>query len=179
MDEIKMRRSVRKYHGQPVEDELILKLLESARLAPSGSNNQPWQFIVVRSEENRRRLTEVAHNQKWMLTAPVFIICIADSRCRIPADAALFLTEESPQEALKQVIRDTAIATENLLLEAHHLGLGACWVAWFRQEEIRPVLNIPPDKYVCGIITVGYPAETPEPHGRKPLESMVRYEKWE
>ncbi len=91
----------------------------------------------------------------------------------------MFLTEESPEEELKQVIRDTAIAVENLLLEAHHLGLGACWVAWYRQTEIRAVLAIPADKYVCGIVTVGYPAETPAPHPRKPLESLVRYEMWE
>ncbi|HWP51009.1 MAG TPA: nitroreductase family protein [Clostridia bacterium] len=179
MEEIKMRRSIRKYLAKPVENEHILQLLESARLAPSGSNNQPWQFIVVQSEESRRRLTEVAHNQIWMLTAPVFIVCVADIRCRIAGEISLFLTEESPQEELKQIIRDTAISTENLLLEAHHLGLGACWVAWFKQADIRPVLNIPSDKYVCGIITVGYPAETPELHPRKPLESMVRYEKWE
>lgn len=179
MDEIDMRRSIRQYLDKPVEDERIRQLLESARLAPSGSNNQPWQFIVVRSDERRRKLSEVAHNQKWMLTAPVFIVCVADIRCRIPGEMPLSLTEESPQEELKQIIRDTAIATENLLLEAHHLGLGTCWIAWFRQEDIRPVLNIPSDKYVCGIITVGYPAETPGPRPRKPLESMVRYEKWE
>lgn len=178
MEEIKTRRSIRKYLDKPVEDKLLLQLLESARLAPSGSNNQPWHFIVVRSEENRRRLTEVANNQKWMLTAPVFIVCVADIRCRIPEGETLCLTEESPQEALKQIIRDTAIAAENLLLEAQHLGLGACWVAWYRQTEIRPVLNIPSDKYVCGIITVGYPGETPAPHPRKPLEHLVRYEKW-
>ena len=179
MEAIRMRKSIRKYLNKPVSDAVILQLLESARLAPSGSNNQPWQFIVVRSPENRRRLTEVAHNQKWMLTAPVFIVCLADIRCRIPEGVEVFLTEESPEEELKQVIRDTAIAVENLLLEAHHLGLGACWVAWYRQTEIRPVLAIPADKYVCGIVTVGYPAETPAPHPRKPLESLVRYELWE
>lgn len=179
MEEIRMRKSIRQYLNNPVEDTLILQLLESARLAPSGSNNQPWQFIVVRSAETRRKLTEVSHNQKWMLTAPVFIVCVADIRCRIPEEVPVFLTEESPQEALKQIIRDTAIATENLLLEAHHLGLGACWVAYFKQTEIRPVLNLPPDKYVCGVITVGYPAETPAPHPRKPLEQLVRYEMWD
>lgn len=114
-----------------------------------------------------------------MLTAPVFIVCLADIRCRISEGVEVFLTEESPEEELKQVIRDTAIAVENLLLEAHHLGLGACWVAWYRQTEIRAVLAIPADKYVCGIVTVGYPAETPAPHPRKPLESLVRYEMWE
>lgn len=178
MEEIRTRKSVRKYLDRPVEDALILRLLESARLAPSGSNNQPWQFVVVRSEETRRRLTEVSHRQRWMLEAPVFIVCVADIRCRIPDGPPLFLTEESPQEALKQIIRDTAIAAENLLLEAQHLDLGACWVAHFRQTEIRPVLNIPSDKYVCGVITVGYPAETPAPRPRNPLEGMVRYEMW-
>lgn len=88
-------------------------------------------------------------------------------------EVSLILDEESPQELLKQIIRDTSIATEHLLLEASHLNLGTCWVAWFNQEEIRPLLGIPSDKYVIGIVTVGYADETPKPRTRKRLESMV------
>ena len=65
-----------------------------------------------------------------------------------------------------------------MLLQANNLGLGACWVAEFTQEEIRPVLNIPSDKYVVGVITVGYPNETPKARSRKKLEDIVHYECW-
>ena len=74
--EIKRRRSIRKYIEKPVENEKIIQLLESARLAPSGSNTQPWHFIVVKSELSRLNLAEISHNQKWMLSAPVFIVCV-------------------------------------------------------------------------------------------------------
>jgi len=176
--EIKMRRSIRKYIDKLVEDEKIIKLLESARLAPSGSNTQPWHFIVVKSELSRHKLAEVSHNQKWMFSAPVFIVCVADIRCRIQEDLDVSLNEGSPQEELKQIIRDTSISIEHILLEADNLELGTCLVAWFIQEEIRPVLNIPADKYVVGIITLGYANETPKARPRKKIEEIIHYENW-
>ncbi|MHB8072626.1 nitroreductase family protein [Desulfosporosinus fructosivorans] len=176
--EIEMRRSIRNYMNRPVEDEKIIKVLESARLAPSGDNTQPWHFIVVKSELIRQELAVVSHNQKWMLSAPVFIVCVADIRSRIEEDVDISLNENSPQEELKQIIRDTSISIGHILLEADNLGLGTCWVAWFIQEGIRPVLNIPTDKYVVGIITLGYADEKPKARPRKKLEEMVHYENW-
>ncbi|MCO5385807.1 nitroreductase family protein [Desulfosporosinus sp.] len=176
--EIKMRRSIRKYTDEPVDDEKILELLESARLAPSGDNTQPWHFIVVKSELIRHQLAQVSNNQKWMLTAPVFIVCVADIRSRIAEDVDLSLNENSPLAELKQIIRDTSISIGHIMLEAENIGLGTCWVAWFIQEEIRPVLNIPVDKYVVGIITLGYADETPKARPRKKLEELIHYENW-
>lgn len=176
--EIKMRRSIREYIDKPVEDEKIIQLLESARLAPSGSNTQPWHFIVVKSELNRQKLAEASHSQKWMLSAPVFIVCVADIRCRIKEDIDILLNEDSPQEELKQIIRDTSISIGHILLEADNLGLGTCWVAWFIQKDIRPILNIPADKYVVGILALGYANEIPKARPRKKLEEIIHYENW-
>jgi len=178
IEEIRNRRSIRKYINKPIEEEKIVQLLESARLAPSGSNTQPWHFIIVKSESNRQRLAERSHDQKWMLSAPVFIVCVADIRSRIKEDIDISLNESSSQEELKQIIRDTAIAVEHMVLEAENLGLGTCWVAWFTQDEIRPILNIPPDKYVVCILTVGYSNEVPRARPRKKLEEMVHNEIW-
>jgi nitroreductase len=172
------RRSIRKYIDKPVEEEKINQILESARLAPSGSNTQPWHYIVVRSDEKRQELSNTSHNQKWMMTAPVFIVCVGDMRSRIEENVKLSVDENSSEPELKQIIRDTSIAVEHMVLEAKSLDLGTCWVAWFNQEEIRPVLNIPSDKYVLSIITVGYPDETPAPRPRKKLEDIVHYEIW-
>lgn len=176
--EIRERRSIRKYIDKIVEDEKILKLIDSARLAPSGSNTQPWKFIIVKSESTKERLVKASHNQKWMLSAPIFIVCVADICSRIEEDMNILLNEDSPQQELKQIIRDTSIAIEHILLEANNLGLGTCWVAWFTQEEIRPILNIPSDKYVVGIITVGYSNEKPNARPRKKLEEIIHYENW-
>lgn len=176
--EIEIRRSIRKYADQPVENEKITEVLESGRLAPSGNNTQPWRYIVVKSEEMRQKVMEASHNQKWMLTAPVFIVCVADIRCRIKEGVAVYLDDNSPEDEVKRIIRDTSISIGYMLLQANNLGLGACWVAEFTQEEIRPILNIPSDKYVVGVITIGYPAETPKPRPRKNLEDIVHYESW-
>jgi len=178
LESIKIRRSIRKYITKPVEDEKITQLIESARLAPSGSNTQPWHFIVVKSEITRQKLATASHNQKWMVAAPVFIVCVADIRSRIDGVAPISLDENSPLPELKQIIRDASIAIEHLVLEANNLGLGTCWISWFIQEEIRPVLNIPSDKYVITILTVGYPNEIPAARPRKKIEEIIHYENW-
>ncbi|MEG0775254.1 nitroreductase family protein [Clostridium sp.] len=175
---IRLRRSIRKYTDRPVEDEKLIEVINSARLAPSGSNTQPWHFIIVKSDSIKERLAKVSHNQEWMLTAPVFIVCVADIRSRIKEDIEISLNEISPEPEVKQVIRDTSIAVEHLVLSAEILGLGTCWVAWFTQEDIRPILNIPNDKYVVSIITLGYPNESPKSRPRKKLEDIVHYENW-
>ncbi|MBE7720660.1 MAG: nitroreductase [Lacrimispora celerecrescens] len=178
LKQIENRRSVRKYLDKKVEKEKLVKLLESARLAPSGSNTQPWTFLIIELEETKEKLSIADHHQKWMMTAPIFIVCVADIRCRISMETKVRLDERSPEQELKQIIRDTAIAMEHILLEAEHLGLATCWTAWFEQDAVRPILNIPDDKYVCGIITLGYGDETPKQRPRKAMDEIVRYEKW-
>lgn len=178
LEQIRNRRSIRKYLEKSVDDDKIIQLLESARLAPSGSNTQPWHFIIVKSGEIRQKLVEVSNNQKWMLSAPVFIVCVADIRSRITNNIEISLNENSPQLELKQIIRDTSIAIEHIVLEANNLGLGACWVAWFTQEEIRPILNIPSDKFVVCILTLGYASESPKDRPRKKIEEIIHHESW-
>lgn len=178
MKTIENRRSIRKYKDKKVESQKLMQLIESARLAPSGSNTQPWHFIIVESEETKMKLTIADHNQLWMMTAPVFIVVVADIRCRISGDVDLRIDENSPEPEVKQIIRDTAIAIEHILLEAESLALSTCWTAWFKQDDIRPILGIPEDKFVCGIITVGYGDEQPAQRPRHALEDIVRYEKW-
>lgn len=178
IEAIAARRSVRKYRTQAVPDELIHTLLESARMAPSGHNTQPWHFIVIKEQEHKEKLVAACGNQPWMLSAPVFIACVADPRTRVAADVPLSVDEQSPDKELKLVLRDTAIGVEHLVLEAVAQGLGTCWVAQFTQERIRPLLGVPNDRYVLSIITLGYPAETPVVKRRKNLAEIVHYEHW-
>ncbi|WP_250672994.1 nitroreductase family protein (plasmid) [Paraclostridium ghonii] len=179
LKEIQNRRSIRKYTDKEVEQEKIIELLDAARIAASGSNTQPWNFIIVKSEKVKEELAKVSHNQSWMLTAPVFIVCVADISSRIKEnDKNMYLDENSPQEEVKQIIRDTSIAITNIMIQAVNLDLSTCWVAWFRQKEIRPILNIPNDKYVVGILTLGYADESPNPRPRKSIEDIIHFEKW-
>ncbi len=175
---IQSRRSIRKYKDLPVDDEQITALLESARIAPSGSHTQPWHFIVVRSDGMKERIMKVSHHQTWMLEAPVFIVCVADIRSRLKEGDPQVIDENSPEPDVKLMIRDTAIAIEHIVLQAEAMGLSTCWIAWFEQKDIRPVLNIPSDKYVVAVLTVGYGNETPKPILRRSLEELVHHEMW-
>ncbi len=175
---IEDRRSIRKYMDKPVEDEKLIQILESARLAPSGSNTQPWQIIVVKEQENREKVAKASYNQKWMTSAPVHLVCVADIKSRLPKSKDLYIDEYSKELEVKQMIRDTSIAIEHMALTATDLGLGTCWIAWFEQKDFRPILNIPEDKYVVAVLTLGYPDEAPNPRPRKSLEEIVHYEQW-
>ena len=174
---IKNRRSIRKYQNKEINELLLLKLLESARLAPSGSNTQPWHFIIIRDYNKKKEIVENSNNQNWMLTAPVFIVCVADISST-PNDSINEISEESPDEEIKQIIRDTSIAIEHIVLQATHEGLGTCWVSWFQQKNIRPLLNIPNDKYVVCVLTLGFPAEKPKERPRKNIEQIIHYNNW-
>ncbi len=172
------RKSTRKFEEKVVPDEVLIEILESARLAPSGSNAQPWHFVVVRRPETKTELVEICYGQSWMQDAAALIVCVADVRSRVAPDVEVQVDEESPEKVVKLIIRDTTVAVTHLVLEAVNQGLGTCWVARFEQSRIRPALQIPDDKYVIGIIAVGYPAEDNPPKGRKALEEFVHYDNW-
>lgn len=176
--EIQERRSVRKYKTNQVEDKDILQIMEAARLAPSGSNTQPWRFIIIKDEKMKQKIVEADHQQKWMLSAPVFIVCMADIRSRVEDWQTLDLNETSCSPELKLIIRDTAIAISYLLLEAEHVGLDTCWTGWYDQKEMKRVLDLPDYMYVSGIVTVGYGDEKPAQRPRKSMDEILRYEKW-
>ncbi len=177
MKQIALRRSIRKYLNKPIDDKIIMNLIDSARVAPSGSNTQPWHFIIIKDQLIKQQIAKVSNNQQWMLTAPVFIACVADIKARIPTED-IIINEESSQNELKQIIRDTSIAIEHVVLEAINEELGTCWVAWFSQNEIRPILGIPNNKYLVAIITVGYPNEQPKVRERKDIKDIIHYDKW-
>lgn len=178
LKQIADRRSVRKYQDKKVEREKLLEILESGRMAPSGTNAQPWVFMVIENEETQKAIVKVDHEQEWMLTAPVFIVGIADASARLGDTEDLVIDEESPQGSVKKAIRDTAVAITNMMLEAENQGLSTCWTGWYDQKAMKEVIGIPADKYVVGVLTLGYADEKPAARPRKPMEEFVRFEKW-
>ena len=175
---IAARRSVRKFQHTPVSEEQLQLLLESARLAPSGSNRQPWQFIVVRSEQMKKAIAAASHHQNWMLDAPLFLVGVADPVPRLKGKEPFPIDDNSPEPVVKKIIRDTSIAIEHIVLQAEALGLASCWVAYFSQEDMRPLLNVPADKYIVAVLPIGYADEQPEAMPRKSLDELVHYECW-
>lgn len=154
---IKSRRSIRKYTKDPVPEDLIVKILDAGRWAPSASNRQPWSFIVLKDEEVRRKIAEATTYGKFLAEAPLGIAVVVD-----------------PQ-ASTHPAEDGAIAAQNMLLAAHALGLGACWIGSynsFYEEKIKTILSIPKNKRLLSIISIGFPAESPT-KTRKELRQIV------
>lgn len=172
----KNRRSIRKYKPEPINPKVLNRVLETARLAPSGNNSQPWRFIVVRNNEVKKRLFEVAGRQPWILKAPVIIAIIADITDKLRPEFRAekpCIDDPKHREVLVKSVRDATIAADHLVMAATDEGLGSCWIALFEQEDIRPVLGVPEHCYVVAIITLGHLAETPKPSSRKPLSEIT------
>ena len=156
LSEITERRSIRKYKSDPLTDEQLLELITAACLAPSGSNEQPWDLIIVKSKEMKEKICQADHNQKWMLSAPVFIVCVGKSSYR-------------KDGSMERTIRDSSIAITHLLLQASHMGLGTCWTGWYEQEEMKSLLGLGDGDHVTGVITVGYADENPSARPRRKI----------
>ena len=179
LKEILERRSVRQYLDRDVTDKQVMEILEAGRLSLSGSNTQPWRFMVIRDRAKKEPIVKADHEQEWMMQAPVFIACLADMKSRldeypIPEDT----TETGASNVIKLVIRDTAIAVSFMVLQAQHMGLNTCWTGWYDQKEMREALGISDEYYVSAILTVGYGAESPEQRPRHSMEEiLLLYEK--
>ena len=108
----------------------------------------------------REKISAIDHDQKWMLTAPVFIVCIGNEKYRGDGD-------------MERVIRDSAIATEHILLQAEHMGLAACWTGWYDQNEMRKTLDLDDGCYVVGVVTIGYSDTKPHASERRQIRYRV------
>ena len=152
-DVLLKRRSVRKFTDEKVSDEVIDELLHAAMSGPSACNKRPWEFYVINSEEVKERLKATTSFSK--LNAPMAIVVCGNMDNAMPGGFQPFW------------IQDTSAATENILLRATDLGLGACWcgVHPVKRSEARvaEVLGLSENIIPLGIIWIGHPDETPEP----------------
>ena len=167
---ISTRRSIRKYLDIPVEWDKIGTILEAGRLAPSSGNIQDWNFVVVQDEEKRKAIAEASLRQHWMSKAPVHIIVCADLK-----KSERFYGVRGNR---LYSIQNNAAAIENMLLTAHSLGLGACWVGAFDENVVSRVLSIPDHARPQAIITIGYSDEKPKEPDKYPLTTVVFLEKY-
>ena len=156
------RRSIRRYLDRPVADELVNALLEAARWAPSGLNNQPWRFVVIRDEPLRKALAGLTKYGRIIEQAPVSI--------------AVFLDNQSLYHREKD-LQGVGAALQNLLLAAHELGLGAVWLGEILNNAARvgELLELPPRYELMAVVAVGHPDPDHQPakKERKPLSELV------
>lgn len=165
---IRLRRSIRAFTEEDVSDEIVEKVLEAAIWAPSAGNLQPWEFVVVRRPDIKRELARAALGQTFIEEAPVVIVVCANE----VRSGSIY----GSRGINLYCIQDTAAAIQNMLLAVCALGLGACWVGAFHEEEVRRILKVPRGVRPVAIIPIGYPAEKPSPPRRRPLKEVVHYE---
>ena len=197
---IQQRRSIRRFRPDPFPQDMVLQMLEAARLAPSASNQQPWRFIVVTDAEEKKRLRQICLDQAFIEEAAVVFVVCTDlsayskeaSRRRYQEfiDAGVELSgrftdpslqrlidslpEPEPAAVLAPAIANTYIATEHLVLMATALGLGSCWVgAIMDQEAMKALFGLPQHVIVVALVAVGYPTSVPPPRPRLPLEEIL------
>ena len=156
LEAIRKRRSVRKFTGEIISREDLEKIVDAGRLAASGSNRQPWEFIVVTDKEMISQLTVVG---KWMEKAGAIIAVILDPYSR-------------------WWVEDGSAAIENMLIASTALGYGSCWVegdSLPREDEFKTLLGVPKGKRLLSLVPVGVPEEWPTIEKRS-LESVLHWQ---
>ena len=167
-DVIKTRRSNRAYLDKPVPDDMLDRVLNAARNAPSAINKQPWHFVVVRDAKGRAALKE-AYDKDWFQKAPVIV-----AACGNPNDCYY---RKYDNRSFMEV--DVAIALDHLVLAATAEGLGTCWIAAYKEEASHRILNIPKEVKIICLTPLGFPAPVDKPRTkRKALSEIVHWEKW-
>ncbi len=167
-DCIATRRSIRKYSDEPVPREVIDRVLEAGRLAPSWKNRQCWRFILVSDPDIKRQIGMVVDNpsQEVYQNAPYVLVLCAD-----PTDSGTMAGKD-------YYLVDCGICMEHVVLSATAEGLGSCWVGYFPENPLRALLGIPRDTRIVALTPLGYAAEAPEARERQELSKMVHEDGW-
>lgn len=158
LEAIRKRRSIRQYSGGAIPKADLETIVDAGRLAPTGSNRQPWDFVVI---TDRAMIAQFKVSSPWIASAAAVIVVVMDPRSR-------------------WWVEDGAAAIENMLLASTALGYGSCWVEGDvlpREEQFKILLEVPEEKRVMALIPIGVAAETPAPE-KKPLEQVLHWEKY-
>ncbi len=169
-DCIRTRRSVRKYKERDIPWHLVVEVVQAGKYAPFAGNVFNIKFIIIKSEAKRKAIAEASVQQYWMQDAPIQIVIAGE-----PEKAERFY---GVRGARLYTIQAAGAAIQNMLLTAHSLGLGSCWVGAFDEEEIRRICNLPEHINVQAVVTLGYSDEIPSPPPKHRIEHILFFEKW-
>lgn len=162
------RRSIRVYRAGEVNDDLVRRLLECAMAAPSAVAQDPWRFVVIRGKDTLSRIAAELPNGAMLAGAGVGIVVCGD-------------LQAAHDRQLSYLLQDCSAAIENLLLAAHVLGLGACWLGMHPREKrvaaVKEILKLPTSVIPVAGVAIGWPGESKEPRTRFRAEYVHR-EKW-
>ncbi len=160
---IKTRRSVREFTAEPVEHSLIEQIISAGIWAPSGLNNQPWRFVVIRDSSLRERLAELTKYAHIVRAAPVLI--------------AVYLDQEKMYDRVKDH-QAAGACIQNMLLAAHALGLGAVWLGQIlaNKDRVNEALGLSGQHELAAVLALGHPLHRNQQSLRQPLETFILHE---
>jgi nitroreductase len=161
IEALKGRRSIRSYEDKPIPKQMLEEIIDAARLAPTANNTQPWEFIVVTERDMRIRIADLTDYGKFIAQSGACVVVFSRD--------------------VKRYLEDGSAATENILVAAHALGLGGCWVAGYKKdyaEPVRELLSVPAGYKLVALVALGYPAGKVEPHGKRALSDVLHWEKF-
>ena len=164
VDVILSRRSIRCYEQKEIPKDVLDKIFEAGRQAPSAANRQPWHFIVVTDYEIKKELSKGLVNRHIKNSAFTVVGCAYIGLWHIGTR--------------KWSIVGTSIALQNMVIAAWAMGVGSCWIGDFRENKVKQLLNIPDKWKVVALISFGYPAEKPEAKKRKRIGEIVGFNKF-
>ena len=167
---IKTRRNIKFFLPKYVSWDNITKVIDAGRYAPSCGNIQNWKFVVVTEAAGKQKLAELAYEQYDIATAGALIVVCAETE---KAERYYGLRGERLYS-----VQNCAAAIQNMLLEAHSLGLGSSWIGAFDEDNLKLELSIPEEVRPQAIIAIGYAKQVPEKPPKYPLESLVYLGRW-
>jgi nitroreductase len=166
LDAIYTRRSIRRYSEKKIDDEMVNKILQAAMYAPSAVNKQPWHFIIFEDKNTYDAIIQVHKSSEMLAGAQKAIVICYDVNLQHDEGYGVI---------------DCSAATENILLAAHALGLGACWIGICprqnRIEALKQIFNLPENIIPFSVVSLGYPAEDKK-HPERFRKDRIHYEKW-
>jgi nitroreductase len=163
---IETRRSVRSFKKDPVPEKALARVLEAARIAPSGSNRQPWKFILIMDKTLKERMGLACDDQEFIADAPMIVVACGQ---RLLINTGGYMGDMS-------MLLDVAIAFTHLVLAARSEGLGTCWIGAFNNNEIKKLLKVPDGYEVVAVTPLGYPSDAgafAKSRSRKNREEIV------
>ncbi len=169
-ESIKKRRSIRRFIDKTIPEEVLTRILDAGRLAPSAVNLQPWRFLVIREPVTKMELVECTRGGKHThlgMGDVIIVACGNEKECY-----------QRQGNYMKTFAIDVTIALEHMMLAATAEGLGTCWIGAFDEEKVKNLLDIPDPWRVVAMTPLGYPDESPPDRGRKKLNEIVYNEKW-
>ncbi|MBK8510007.1 MAG: nitroreductase family protein [Candidatus Competibacteraceae bacterium] len=165
---VRHRHSIRKYQpDMAVEPEKLSAILEMASAAPSAGDLQAYRIVVVRDLAERQALVKACHQQPFIAEAPVCLVFCAD-----PARSASVFGERG---AKLYALQDSTIAATYAQLAIVAAGLGSTWIGYFEEDKILETLKLEPGLVPVALLSLGYPAELPEPSSRRRLDEVVAW----